>query len=72
VTAAHPTLRWSASATASRYGVQVLDSGDNVVVDSQTTYLYVTLTTSLPQGSYRWQMRARDAAGSSGYPGPVE
>jgi len=62
-----PLLTWDASAEASEYQV-VLNDGERT-----SPWLTETLwaTGTLPNGSYRWQVRARNAAGESGLSNPM-
>lgn len=66
VAVARPTLRWSPAATANLYHIQVAAADDfsDLLVDREQNVVAYTFPAPLPQDSYYWRVRARDAAGN--------
>ena len=67
-------MSWNASSGANNYGVYIYDVTTSTLV-YQNDYVGNTLSLALPSGyltaghSYRWNMRASNSAGFSGYSG---
>jgi hypothetical protein len=59
-----PLFQWYASDGAVMYQLLVVDSTDVTVIDRTQTQRSYTPTTALVNGTYRWQVRAQDAAGN--------
>jgi CSLREA domain-containing protein len=64
VTTARPTFTWLAAAGANRYRIQVDNDSDfsSPIIDIESTTISYLSTLSLPQGSYYWRLKSRDAA----------
>ncbi|MCB9450499.1 MAG: CSLREA domain-containing protein [Anaerolineaceae bacterium] len=63
-----PTFRWRAVGGANLYRLQVADTSDfsHIVVDVETNRTALRAPVALPQGTYYWQVAARDTAGNWG------
>ncbi|HQY88067.1 MAG TPA: GH25 family lysozyme, partial [Tepidisphaeraceae bacterium] len=71
-----PTMSWSAASGATGYGVYIRDLVSNTIVydnDSIGNVTSIVLPSGILQSdrNYRWNMRAHNSAGSSGYTSPL-
>jgi hypothetical protein len=62
------TLMWSASAGATNYEIGVRDMQTNaLIVDTTTTSTSRVVSNLIPGRTYRWNVSAKNAVGTSGY-----
>lgn len=61
--AARPTFYWKAASGAYQYQLHIYNAGYDYV-SPWTSYLYRAAPSSLINGSYQWQVKARDRAGN--------
>lgn len=74
VSTARPTFRWVAAPTANRYHIQVAPNAafTGLLIDTDVTSLSYLSTITLPQGSYYWHVKSRDAIGNWGSYGTTQ